>query len=253
MSRTRDDSQGRLNQRLFSFTCDDCGRTYGSSVKLSRHRGDKHGPQISCYQCGKEFEQSRKWTLQTHTKTSQAKFQYRPHGPRYQGNNCNSGQHIDRRSECHQYKAVQHSRTKPTSTVTSALVTDPMLSGSDFLRSPESAMYLSGSIPAIRSHDIETFSFFDQNIVMNGFTNLSASESQSQLSTCKTVPLNSTTDLSDLINFDMPLTEDTTQSKSISEVSNPSKSATEDTNLSIATSQSPPPSLAFYPIKIYVV
>ena len=137
--------------------------------------------------------------------------------------------------------------------MTSASVTDPMLSDNDFLRSPESAMDLSGSIPAIRRSDIETFSFFDQNDVMNGFTNLSASESQAQLSTCKTVPLNSTTILSDLITFDMPLTEDTTQSKPVSEVINPSKSTTEDTNLSITTSQTPPPPLAFYPIKICVL
>ena len=107
VSRTRDDSQGRLIERLFTFSCDDCGRTYGSSTKLSRHRRDKHGPQLSCYHCGKEFAQSRRWALEIHVKTCKAKFRYRAHDER--NYEVNRGQHANRRQEYHPYKSVPQS------------------------------------------------------------------------------------------------------------------------------------------------
>ena len=222
VSRTRDDSQGRLIERLFTFNCDDCGRTYGSSTKLSRHRRDKHGPQLSCYHCGKEFAQSRRWALEIHVKTCKAKFRYRTNDER--GYEVNRGQYANRRQEYHPYKSVPQSsanshrpvsqssvnRPKPSATVTLATLNAPLSRDNESDKLTVEAVDLSTNTQSVQSPEIETFSFYDQNDVMNGFTNLS--EAQLQLATCKTihVPLSNTNDLSDLINFDLPLTLDNT-------------------------------------------
>ena len=241
VSRTRDDSQGRLIERLFTFNCDDCGRTYGSSTKLSRHRRDKHGPQLSCYHCGKEFAQSRRWALEIHVKTCKAKFWYRTNDER--GYEVNRGQHANRRQECHPYKSVPQSsansyrpvsqpsvnRTKPSDTVTLATLNTPLSRDNESDKLTVEVVDLSTNTQSVRSPEIETFSFYDQN-VMNGFTNLSVPEAQLQLATCKTihVPLSNTNDLSDLINFDLPLTLDNTnESKDPQEDRQPSDSKIE--------------------------
>ena len=242
VSRTRDDSQGRLIQRLFTFNCDDCGRTYGSSTKLSRHRRDKHGPQLNCYHCGKEFAQSRRWALEIHVKTCKAKFRYRAHDER--GYEVNRGQHANRRQEYHPYNSVPQSsadsyrpvsqpsvnRTKPCATVTLATLNAPLSTNNEYDKSAVETVDLSTNTQSVRSPGIETFSFYDQNDVMNGFTNLSVPEAQFQLATCKTihVPLSNTNDFSDLINFDLPLTLDnTSESKDSQEDRRPSDSKIE--------------------------
>ena len=89
---------------------------------------------------------------------------------------------------------------------------------------------MSANTQSVRSPEIETFSFYDQNDVMNGFTNLSVTEAHLQLATCKTihVPLSNTNDFSDLINFDLPLTLDNTnESKDSQEDRRPSDSKIE--------------------------
>ena len=176
-----DDDEGRVIRKIFSFTCDDCCRSYSSREKLSRHRRDKHGPQLQCYHCGREFAQSRKWALRDHTKVCRAKFQtFSSNDRRYdeEKNKQYSHQKITNPDTSRYSSTYATTKTSSTPTTTTAFstTTNRTEDANEFARSPENPVDLSGDVPMMYSPIIQTFSIFDQNDVMNCFTNLSVPE-----------------------------------------------------------------------------
>ena len=172
----RDDSQGRVVHRMFHQVCDDCDRSFSSKSQLSRHRRDKHGPQVHCYHCGKEFAQSRNFALQLHLRNCEAKYQ--------RTRQSTERSRSDRRSEKHQ-KQVSNTVTNPRDITLAALNCHSNDDDtSDLTYSPQNNVDLSGSLPTVDEADncIQTFSLYDQTEIMNGFTNLNVPDQQSYMS-----------------------------------------------------------------------
>ena len=74
------------------------------------------------------------------------------------------------------YTTTKTSSTTTTTTTAFSTTTNRTEDANEFAQSPENPVDLSGDVPMMYSPVIQTFSIFDQNDVMNSFTNLSVPE-----------------------------------------------------------------------------